>query len=314
MKPTRSAKRTETRRRSAAGAVVGARPAASPRRGERRSALAAELLAGLVRRAARRAAARERRPALGAELPPLAVLRAAARAGHAGTSARVGARRRAARATASPRAARRSRAPRRATTRRRSARRARAASPRARTGCSSSRKRAAAASKPDGSPLEARPEPLRLRVEERRPRAGGNALDESEELLDLRRLAERQRRLDRLDDALLCRLRGDADVRLAASMVASASASASRESSFGTTQRGPRRRGSSTAPGASVESSSRENMREDARALVELAALEVDLDGRLQQAQHQSAESSCSCVNSSLVACASSQRPSMQSG
>jgi hypothetical protein len=52
---------------------------------ERATALAAEALARLVRRPARRAHDRERRAALGAELPPRAVLVAAFRAAHAQT-------------------------------------------------------------------------------------------------------------------------------------------------------------------------------------------------------------------------------------
>ena len=64
------------------------------RRGsERCAALAAELLARLVGGSARWAAAREGRSALGAELPPLTIVGAAVRAGHAWTSTRAGAMR-----------------------------------------------------------------------------------------------------------------------------------------------------------------------------------------------------------------------------
>ena len=86
---------------------------------------------------------------------------------------------------------------------------------------------------------EARPKPLRLRVEERRSRAKGNTLDESEELLDLRCLPERQGRLDRLDDALLCGLRGDVrhpDPRLEGRLSVDQRLG---ETPLGTMQRGP---------------------------------------------------------------------------
>jgi hypothetical protein len=50
-----------------------------------------------------------------------------------------------------------------------------------------------------------------LGVEVRGPGSGGNGLDGGEQLLDLRRLAQCERRFDRLDDALLYGLVGDAE-------------------------------------------------------------------------------------------------------
>ena len=50
-----------------------------------------------------------------------------------------------------------------------------------------------------------------LGVEVGRPGAGGNGLDRGEQLLDLRRLAQCERRLDCLDEALLYSLVGDAE-------------------------------------------------------------------------------------------------------
>ena len=89
MKPTRSAKRTETRRRSAAGAAAR-RSRGRCARGQRRTALAAELHAGRVRSTAGGARVRERAPALAAELAACLVRGAAGRStrrvGHASNS------------------------------------------------------------------------------------------------------------------------------------------------------------------------------------------------------------------------------------
>ena len=116
---------------------------------------------------------------------------------------------------------------------------------------------------------------------------GRNGLDRAEQLLDLGRLAERKRRLEGLDESLLARLGGDAerapglDRRLGVGERLP-------DLSFGAAQRGPR----AQVGGALLEVDgmldTREHL-EEATGAVELAALDVDLDRRLEQAQQGSA-------------------------
>ncbi len=84
MNPTRSANRTETRRRSARGPfdVVGEAAITLHDTAERDAAFAAELRPGRVRRATRRAPERQVSAAFTAELATRLVLRAARRAAH----------------------------------------------------------------------------------------------------------------------------------------------------------------------------------------------------------------------------------------
>ena len=192
MKPTRSAKRTETWRRSAA-AGAGAADGAGAVGAHRRAALVAEPRPGSYRVAVR-AGERQPRAALGAELRAGAVLGAAGRADHAPTSAAAPARR-PARATASRRAARRSRAPLRASS---------AASPspsclavleqrdrepeRERRARGRARRRLG--SRPRRRQLGA--EPVGVRLEERRALAGGSASIRSSSSSTFGRVAERE--------------------------------------------------------------------------------------------------------------------------
>ena len=104
---------------------------------------------------------------------------------------------------------------------------------------------------------------------------------------DLRRVGERERRLDRLDDRLLDRLQRDAEGgnrldrrRPVRERLARASLGAAQRRARGQVA------GALLDVGRALEP--REES-EDAARIVELAALEVDVHARLEQAQHHAA-------------------------